>query len=255
MIDTEQIDLDFKAELRSRREFPGYIDLETDIIKAIGIELAVLFTVIDEKSNIDEHYGGEANEKYSWINVPVIDIINCLNITPDEFHCYIKKLKELQIINFTYDAESLKCWYQIDKNNEKTLINLKNNVKTKNLEINKRLVIEEMRDEEIRSEKECIWKHKDKYNALTLRLTKDNYKAYINIINPDNLERSQNKYHLDHIYSVSDGFDNKIDPKIISNPYNLQMLSARKNRIKRNSSWQTEKELYKGYAKFENGSI
>jgi hypothetical protein len=50
------------------------------------------------------------------------------------------------------------------------------------------------------------------------------YKKYKDIINPYNLERDRDKYHVDHIYSISDGFLNSVPPYIISSPVNLQML-------------------------------
>jgi hypothetical protein len=37
---------------------------------------------------------------------------------------------------------------------------------------------------------------------------------------------------LDHKFSVLDGFINKIDPKIISHPCNLQIITRKENRIK-----------------------
>jgi len=89
------------------------------------------------------------------------------------------------------------------------------------------------------------------YRAAVMQLSNQNYCKYFYQINPKNLERG-NKYHLDHIFPVIEGFRCNVPIKYISNPFNLQMLSARKNLIKHDRSWQSEKALYKGYAKFIN---
>ena len=39
-------------------------------------------------------------------------------------------------------------------------------------------------------------------------------------------------YQIDHILSVKYGFENKIDPKVIGNIKNLQMLPWKENRYK-----------------------
>ncbi len=89
------------------------------------------------------------------------------------------------------------------------------------------------------------------YKKAVEQYTKQNYKKYYTIINPNNLRRGRNKYHLDHIFSVMMGFKLDIKPEIIANPYNLQMLVERENIIKSDMSWQTKQELYLGYYKFK----
>jgi cytochrome c-type biogenesis protein CcmH/NrfF len=74
------------------------------------------------------------------------------------------------------------------------------------------------------------------YRLEVNRLTEKNYRKYKNLINPNNLPRSRNKYHLDHKYSVYDGFINKIKPEIISSIYNLQILSEHDNICKHKKS-------------------
>ena len=91
----------------------------------------------------------------------------------------------------------------------------------------------------------------DIYRKCVLSLSNKNYRKYKKIINPNNLERSINKYHLDHIFSIIEGFRRDIPVKYIANPYNLQMLYSKKNIIKKDTCWQSEKKLYQGYAKFK----
>lgn len=81
------------------------------------------------------------------------------------------------------------------------------------------------------------------YQAHVRRLTIINYNKYKNLINPNNLPRGKKSYHIDHIYSVYDGFTNNISAEVISHPANLQMLSSSKNIIKRTKSHHTVAEL------------
>jgi len=89
------------------------------------------------------------------------------------------------------------------------------------------------------------------YRAVIVQLTKQNYKKYKKIINPNKLKRGHNKYHVDHIFSVMEGFRNKIPTEIIANPCNLQMLTEKENICKYDSCWQTKKMLYQNYYKFK----
>ena len=61
------------------------------------------------------------------------------------------------------------------------------------------------------------------------KLTEKTYRKFINTINPENLLRGRGKYHLDHRYTVMEGFKNNIPPYILSHPYNLQMLEEKDN--------------------------
>jgi len=88
------------------------------------------------------------------------------------------------------------------------------------------------------------------YRANIVQLSNQNYCKYYYQINPKKLERSFRKYQLDHKFSVMAGFRLGIDPEIMANPYNLQMLWWKKNIIKSDKNWQSEKKLYQGYAKY-----
>ena len=66
------------------------------------------------------------------------------------------------------------------------------------------------------------------------------------------MNRSYEEYHLDHIYSISDGFKNEIPADVIANPNNLQMLWCLENMTKHGDSDVSIGELYVGYSKFLN---
>lgn len=57
-------------------------------------------------------------------------------------------------------------------------------------------------------------------------------------------ETGRQTFHVDHIYSVLDGFKNEVPPSIISHPCNLRILEAKKNSSKGRNSEITLEELY-----------
>ena len=75
-------------------------------------------------------------------------------------------------------------------------------------------------------------------------MTEKNYDLFKSQINPKNLKRSWKANHLDHIYSVSQGFKDKINPFWIAHPCNLQMLKARENKKKNAKCGHTQEELF-----------
>ncbi len=82
------------------------------------------------------------------------------------------------------------------------------------------------------------------YKRNVHNLTKKNYRKYKKIINSKNLPRGRGEYHLDHKFSVYEGFKNNIAPYIIANVNNLQMLSEFNNGSKGANCSITLKELY-----------
>ena len=52
-------------------------------------------------------------------------------------------------------------------------------------------------------------------------------------------------YHLDHIYSVADGFQNNVPAEIVGNIANLKMIPWEMNLLKNSNSWITLNELKK----------
>lgn len=72
-----------------------------------------------------------------------------------------------------------------------------------------------------------------KYRALVKSISAKSYHDHYYKINPQNLPRSRYEYHLDHIYSVEEGFKNNVPPEVIGHYTNLRMLwhldNSRKN--------------------------
>jgi len=86
----------------------------------------------------------------------------------------------------------------------------------------------------------------EKYNTYRVaidNLTNRNYKKYKSYINPKNLKRGK-CHHLDHIYSVIDGFENNISIDIISNPNNLRIIPSKENLSKNGNSYISRMLLY-----------
>ena len=88
------------------------------------------------------------------------------------------------------------------------------------------------------------------YNRHTHRLSNLNYLVYYNQINPNGLKRSRYGYHLDHIYTIIDGFNNGILSEVIASPINLQMLPYSVNISKHGRSDMTKEELFQKYDEF-----
>ena len=109
--------------------------------------------------------------------------------------------------------------------------------------------------------RECSTKGRTKYDETTRaelysykeyvdRLTNQNYIKYFYLINPEKLNRSYEEYHLDHIYSIIDGFNNGIYPEIIASPINLRMIPMKENIVKHGASLITKEELIEAYNRF-----
>lgn len=72
----------------------------------------------------------------------------------------------------------------------------------------------------------------ERYSFLVWYYTQKSYKKYKDIINPKNVKRGKN-YHLDHKYSIFEGFNNGVSPKIVGQYYNLEIITAYDN-LKKN---------------------
>ena len=92
-----------------------------------------------------------------------------------------------------------------------------------------------------------VWRRLDeisefeRYRINVRNLSQKSYSKYFYLIDPNRL-RGRN-HHLDHIYSIADGFDNNVDPKIISHPCNLRIVHHSLNESKGKSSEITLEEL------------
>jgi len=59
-------------------------------------------------------------------------------------------------------------------------------------------------------------------------------------------------YNIDHIYSIVDGFENNVPPKIIGSHINLQVISSKENILKNSDSWINKDELIRRFNTNEN---
>lgn len=71
------------------------------------------------------------------------------------------------------------------------------------------------------------------YRKNVWKISNKQYRQYKDIINPSGLPRSLT-YHLDHKYSIQQGWNNKIPAEVIGGYKNLQMLEGNTNRKKGN---------------------
>lgn len=85
-----------------------------------------------------------------------------------------------------------------------------------------------------------LWRN---YKKSVKYHTTQTYKRFKHLLNPNSLELGRNTYHLDHMLSRKDGFDQKIDPIIISHPANLRVIEAKENRKKYVTSCYSLEEL------------
>lgn len=97
---------------------------------------------------------------------------------------------------------------------------------------------------------EEIFRKRESYYSLVWALTERSVAYFPWLVNPKNLDRNS-KYHLDHKYSKSQGFINKVPPEVISHPANLEVLVARENQSKKDKCSISLEELLEKIATFE----
>lgn len=91
------------------------------------------------------------------------------------------------------------------------------------------------------------------YKSFVSFYSNKNFRKYYYFINPKRLKRGRNDYHLDHNYSISEGFRNNIPIWIICHPCNLQMMDWNENISKNKKCNHTLEELLEKIEKFEKG--
>jgi rhodanese-related sulfurtransferase len=69
----------------------------------------------------------------------------------------------------------------------------------------------------------------ENYKKQVRALTAKTYKLHKNLINPYNLKIGRGFHHIDHKFSVYEGFKNDIIPSIISAKENLEILTEKNN--------------------------
>jgi len=75
----------------------------------------------------------------------------------------------------------------------------------------------------------------ERYKFLIWYYTEKSYKKHTEMINPNKHLRGKN-YHLDHKYSIYEGFINGVSPKIIGNFHNLIVITSLENLKKHKKS-------------------
>jgi hypothetical protein len=83
---------------------------------------------------------------------------------------------------------------------------------------------------------------KEEYRRRNQQYTNTQYNRHKNIIDPENKRGVE--WHLDHIYSVSDGFVNNVPINILSDVSNLRLIHSSENYKKNRQSY---KKLYEDY--------
>jgi hypothetical protein len=88
---------------------------------------------------------------------------------------------------------------------------------------------------------------KEYYNRVKL-ITNRNWYEHFYKINPDQLQRSKT-LHLDHIYSIAEGFKNDIPPEVIGHWTNLRLIPKIDNSSKGADCHKTKDQLFEDFYK------
>lgn len=86
-----------------------------------------------------------------------------------------------------------------------------------------------------------IMTDKKLYSAFVRWLTEFSYSIFINQL--DLGKKRSKRFHLDHKLSVSEGFENGVNPFWIAHPCNLEILTRKKNLKKKDKCSISESEL------------
>jgi hypothetical protein len=86
------------------------------------------------------------------------------------------------------------------------------------------------------------------YNAVR-NLSDRNYKKHKDLINPCNFSRGRTSYHLDHIFSIKEAYENNVPVEVVSHVSNLRMLKYDENIAKGGLSGKSLSELFEDYRK------
>jgi len=91
----------------------------------------------------------------------------------------------------------------------------------------------------------------EKYYIDVRHLSDRNYKKYKKIINPDNFSRGRTSYHLDHIFSIKDAFENNVPVEVVSHRSNLRMMKYDENIAKGGLSEKSLNSLFEDFYRNE----
>lgn len=93
----------------------------------------------------------------------------------------------------------------------------------------------------------------EKYSKVVRSLTRSIFRKNKYLIDPINFKSEDSKeYHIDHIYSIADGFKNNINPNIISSYVNLRVITSDENLKKGTRSDMELDELMERYLLITN---
>lgn len=116
-----------------------------------------------------------------------------------------------------------------------------NPIKTKNTRINNGTQIG---DDDI---------HKLKfYKKVAINKTITMYRNNIQFINPNNLKRGIKSYHIDHKFSLKQGYLLGLPIEVITHPVNLEMIYYKDNLVKQDTCSISIEELLNNILKFED---
>lgn len=95
----------------------------------------------------------------------------------------------------------------------------------------------------------------DGYSVQVKRYTDRSYRDYKAFINPQGLTRAKGQYELDHIYSIREGYENKVPPEVIGHFTNLRMLTSSENGSKHSRCDKTLEELYRDFKRATDSDL
>lgn len=87
------------------------------------------------------------------------------------------------------------------------------------------------------------------YYTAVRNLSDRNYKKHKSLINPCNFSRGRTSYHLDHIFSIKDAYENNVPVEVVSHESNLRMLKYDENIAKGGLSGKSLSRLFEDYRK------
>lgn len=206
------------------------------------------------KTNYKEWAKKMPNTKYYWIEH---------GYSEDEA---IKKVKERQT-TFTKEIciekygeqEGLKIW-QDRQNKWQQTLNNKSYIEKKEINAAKNSwkgLSQKKKDDRIKTLRQTMynkgiwydWKEKDSHLFSDIELYTKTVRQFTELndlsILPNAHKRGKNNFHLDHKFSIMEGFKNNIPPYIIGSIINLEFIPYQENCSKRDKCSITKNELFR----------
>ena len=217
-----------QAEIWESRKEDGTFDL---IIGKVGNTIRENLSILSEE---------ERSEKFGWLN----------KISGSEREAAIEKMTT-PLIHFWKKEENKEKINLAREKRKKTLISMpdeeKRIIESKKLKTRYTLTIEQV--EKWMEDKSS----RESYYEAVWRVSNTSYNYYKHVIDPNNLRgfTDDEMYHLDHMYSIMQGFVNEICPTVIGHACNLQILTGNENLSKSASCWITLEELNENIREFE----